>query len=101
MLFSSVEIFANVSVLPQSMFSGCQKLTSVTIPATVTSIEREAFYDCSNLSSVTFEDTNGWSVSESLDSGSSGTPVEVTDPSQNAENLTTVYYEYYWTKVEE
>jgi hypothetical protein len=97
----TVEIRGNISIIKSGTFCNCKSLQNITIPATVTRIEREAFYGCSNLSSVTFEDPNGWSVSESLDLGSSGTPVEVTDPSQNAENLTTVYYEYYWTKVEE
>ena len=52
-----MEIFAKVSVLPQSLFSYSQNLTSVTIPATVTSIEWGVFDGCKALTTVNYAGT--------------------------------------------
>ena len=55
--FQTVEILANVSVLPGYMFSYCENLTSVTIPATVTSIEWDTFYGCEALTTINYAGT--------------------------------------------
>ncbi len=44
--------FAYTSVLPDYMFEGCEKLTTVTIPSTVTEIGDEVFNDCGSLDGV-------------------------------------------------
>ena len=96
----SVEILGNISVIQSRTFENCESLESITIPGSVTCIESGAFNGCENLEQVIFEDTTGWYVSEYQDSENKE-PIDVTVYSQNAENLTTVYNEYYWTKVEE
>ncbi len=61
-------------------------LTSITIPSSVTSIGRGAFISCSSLTSVTFENPNGWWYSSSADA-TTGTSIDVSNPSTNATNL--------------
>ena len=85
---TSITIPSSVTTIEMRAFQGCSGLTSVTIPSSVTTIESNAFAACSNLTSVYFENTVGW-VSKSDASSSYGIPVDVTDPVQNAENLTT------------
>lgn len=50
---SKVEIGTGVTMIGQSAFSGCKKLSSVTIPNSVTTIENCAFEGCTSLTSVT------------------------------------------------
>ena len=66
----TVEILANVSVIPQTMFAWSQNLTSVTIPATVTSIEGWAFNGCENLRYVTYTGTQEmWDAIDIIEDG--------------------------------
>ncbi len=68
----TVEILANVSVIPQTMFAWSQNLTSVTIPATVTSIEGWAFNGCENLRYVTYTGTQEmWDAIDIIEDGNS------------------------------
>ncbi|MGN1234590.1 MAG: leucine-rich repeat domain-containing protein, partial [Christensenellaceae bacterium] len=92
---TSVVIGNGVTSIGEEAFSWCDSLTSVIIPDTVNSIGGLAFYNCTDLTSVTFANVNGWYVS--LDSSqTAGTPIDVTNPEQNASNLTGGYLHYYW-----
>ena len=72
-------------------------LTSITIPYGVTSIGAAAFYGCSKLTGVTFENTSGWYVTDTENGdASTGTAVDVTDPTNNVTLLTDTYDFYYW-----
>ena len=92
---TSVTIPDGVTSIESGAFYGCSGLTSVTIPDSVTSIGNYAFYDCSGLTSVTFDNTNGWYVTDT-ENESSGTAMNVTNASTNANYLTSTYSVYYW-----
>lgn len=77
-------------------FQGCRAIPSMIIPSGVTSIGKNAFNACNALSSVTFENTFGWYVTETADA-TSGTNVDVTNPTTNVTLLKTTYGTgYYW-----
>ena len=64
----------------------------------LTSIGRYAFEGCTALESVVFpEGSTGWYVTTSS-IATSGTDVDVTDPSVNADNLVGTYRHYYWRR---
>ena len=94
---TSVTIPDSVTSMGNGVFSYCTGLTSVTIGSGVTSIGAIAFYGCTGLTSVTFANTSGWYVAED-GSVMSGTSMDVTDPSTNATNLRSNYYDYYWKR---
>ena len=50
---SDVTIPNSVISIGESVFTGCESLTSITIPNSVTSIGNWAFYGCSSLTSIT------------------------------------------------
>ena len=52
----SVTLSSGLTVIGESMFEGCDALSSVTIPSSVTSIGTLAFSECSTLNSVTLSD---------------------------------------------
>ena len=58
-----------------------------------------AFSDCSKLTTVNFENQTGWFTTNSS-SATSGDPIDVSDPAQNAEWITSVsgYYDRYWKR---
>ena len=62
-------------------------LISIGDGASLTSIGSGAFQNCLKLSSIIFENTEGWQVSQSPDM-SELEPVDVKDPTKNAERLT-------------
>jgi hypothetical protein len=66
--------------LPDYCFAECSSLQEVYIPANLRSIGVNALSQCSSLKTVCFEETNGWT-------DSSGTPLKVDDPAENAVNL--------------
>ena len=78
-------------------FDNCTALTSITIPGSVTSIGRYAFNYCTELTSVIFENTVGWRYF-TLVSDTTGTSVDVTCASENAENLKQAYISYTWKR---
>ena len=75
----------------------CTDLSSLTIPEYVTSIGCYAFYGCIYLTSVTFENTDGWYLTEDY-AATEGEAVSVTDPSTNATNLNSTYYNRYFKR---
>ena len=76
------------SYLTSVDFSGCISLTI---------IGENAFSGCTSLTSVTFPNTTGWYVTTSP-TATSGTPIDVTNPSTNASNFTGQYSSYYWKR---
>ena len=80
-------------------FYSCYALTDVTIPERVTSIGERAFSYCTSLKSITFSNTTGWYATTSS-SATTGTPMDMSNPEQNAEWLTAFsgedYYGYYF-----
>ena len=47
----------DVTMIGESAFYNCDKLTSITLPESVTSIGKEAFYDCDGLTEFTIPDS--------------------------------------------
>lgn len=47
-----------LTVLEESMFTGCTALEQITIPAQITELKQKVFYNCSKLVSVTFAGNN-------------------------------------------
>ena len=73
-------------------------LTEIVIPASVKYISSYAFWECSQLEKVTFENTEGWTTS--TDRGKTKTPVDVSNPSENAVAMWSSLSAYYsWERV--
>ena len=72
-------------------------LTNITIPDSLTSIGSYAFQDCSNLERIVFPNTTGWYRTRSS-TATTGTPMDMSNPEQNAEWLTTSIYRIYYFK---
>ena len=90
----------NLTSIGRDAFQYCSGLTSVDLSGctSLTSIGRYAFRNCSALESVVFpEGSTGWYVTTSA-TVTSGTPVDVTNSSTNASNLTGQYVDYYWKR---
>ena len=114
----------SLTSIGNSAFWDCSGLTSISLPSSLTRIGISAFWDCSGLTgelnlggctsltsigssaffgcsaleSVVFpEGSTGWYVTTSS-TATSGTPVDVTNSSTNASNLTGRYYNYYWKR---
>ena len=82
-----------VTTIGMNAFRNCHKLTNVTIPASVAFIGICAFADGRSdlgLTSAVFENTEGWKVRDPE------TVVDVTNPTQNAINLKSVYCTNEW-----
>ena len=112
----------SLTSIGSSAFSGCSGLTSITFPSSLKSIESEAFEDCSgltevdlsnctsltsigsyafqncsNLERIVFPNTTGWYATTSS-SATSGAPMDMSDPEQNADWLTSTYLNYYFKR---
>ena len=72
-------------------------LTNITIPDSLTSIGSYAFQDCSNLERIVFPNTTGWYRTRSS-TATTGTPMDMSDSTQNATWLTETYYNYYFKR---
>ena len=94
---ASITIPESVKSIGNYAFNTCSSLTSITIPESVTSIGYYVFTDCSSLVSVEFKNTTGWFTTTSS-SATSGEHIDVTDPAQNATNLTSAYQHCYWKR---
>ena len=121
--FNNSTIPSDIKIIGGSAFRDCSGLTSISLPLSLTSIGWYAFYGCSGLTSVDLsgctsltsigsyafqncsalesvvfpEGSTGWYVTTSS-SATTGTDVDVTNPSTNANNLTGQYYNYYWKR---
>lgn len=98
----SVVLHDKVTELAAQAFYQNVTIEAITIPGSVTKIGRSCFEPGYNMTtafkSITFENTNGWWVSADA-SATSGTAVDVTNPTTNATNLTTgTYKSYYWNR---
>ena len=87
---------SSLQVIGEMCFSNTA-LTSFVVPASVTQIGGLCFNGCNNLTSVTFENTSGWFVSTNS-TATSGTNLNVTNPTQNVTYLTSTYGLYYWKR---
>ena len=102
--FARILGLANVLPLPASVtsiggyaFYKCTDLTSIIVPQNAIDIGESAFAECTSLTSVTFENTSGWYVTKTAGGDiSTGTAVDVSDPTANATMLTDTYSAYYW-----
>mgnify|MGYP002802402754 CR=1 FL=1 len=95
---TSISLPSSLTSIGSCAFYYCEGLTSISLPSSLTSIESYAFEGCSALESVVFpEGSTGWYVTTSL-TATSGDPVDVTNPSTNASNLTGQYRTYYWKR---
>lgn len=87
----SVKIGSSVKNIPAMAFSGCHSLNSITIPESVETIGYAAFSGCESLLSATFENTDNWKVNS--------TPIDVSNPTTNATNLTSTHTGKAWACV--
>ena len=91
-----ISIPNNVINIGEGAFSECFILTSAIIGSGVTNIGEGAFRSCNELTSVSFIDNSySWYVATSS-TATSGTTINVSNPSLNATNLTDTYCSYYW-----
>ena len=96
-LSGAYEIKNGTKTIANETFDHCTNLISITIPDSVTSIGESVFLGCDNLTSVTFENTEGWSV-EGWDGQINN--IDVTDPAQNVVYFTDTYRLNVWTRSE-
>ena len=94
---TSVIIPNSVTTIGDDAFSDCTGLTSIIIPNSVIEIGDCAFSGCTRLTSVIFKDTSGWYVNRNV-GASSGTAVDVSNPSTAATYLKNTYKGYNWYK---
>ncbi len=75
-----------VTEIGESAFNDCDKLQSVTVPENVTKIGKNAFASCNLLQSIEFADAETWYYASNGYTG--GYPLDVSNASTNASNLT-------------
>lgn len=93
----SLILGSSLQSIGDNAFGNDKELTQIVIPASVTSIGCRAFQTTTALTGVTFENTTGWWVSTSS-TATSGTELDTTDASANAQNLKSAYVNYYWKR---
>ncbi len=89
---TSVTIGNGATYIGVAAFAQCKNLTNVTIGNSVTSIGNSAFSGCNNLTSATFQNTSGWTVSDTAISSS-----DLVNTSTAATYLKDTYAAYRWT----
>lgn len=90
---TSVVIGENVTSIGEFAFYYCSRLTSIIIPEKVAAIGGYAFNDCSKLTSVEFKNPEGWKC------GSTAILADdLRNPETAATYLTTMHYNYTWTR---
>ena len=96
---TSVKTPQSVTNIGYRAFYGCRSLNSIVISNGVKSISSEAFMGCVALKSVVFENPNGWTVM-ATGTSTDRTPIDVSDPKQAADDLTSSvrYTTYYWIR---
>ena len=97
---TSISLPSTLTSIGNSAFSGCSGLTGaldLSNCTSLTSIGGFAFYNCSNLDSITFPNTTGWYATTSS-TATSGTPMDMSNPTQNATWLTDTYDNYYFKR---
>ena len=83
---TSIVVPNSVIAIGNYAFRYCTQLTSVTIGTGVQQIGKGVVTSCSALTSFTFKNTSGWWMSTSS-SATSGTALDVSNPSTNAQVL--------------
>ena len=80
-------------------FGYCPELTEVDLSncTSLTSIGDSAFEGCTSLERIVFPNTTGWYRTRSS-SDTTGTEMDMTDPAQNADWLTSTYVNYYFKR---
>ena len=92
----SIDIPKTVTFIGADAFNRCYSLVSVSIPKSVTIIGSGAFKNCNNLKSIVFESPNNWRSYGNYDR--TGSPIDVTDPTQNAIIFTQASIFTHWEK---
>ncbi len=87
---------SQVTEIGEGAFEYNNEISALTIPSSVQKIGPSVLAECVP-SSITFENTEGWSVSESEDMSDS-TSVDVTNPTNNSILFTSTYVNYYWQR---
>ena len=90
---TSVVIGENVTSIGEFAFYYCSRLTSIIIPEKVAAIGGYAFNDCSKLTSVEFKNPEGWKHDGTIVSAD-----DLRNPGTAATYLTTMHYNYTWTR---
>ncbi len=73
-------------------------IEELTMPASMNTIYSNAFVNVSSLSRVTFENPEGWVLASSA-TATSGTPIDLSDPQQNAVYLKETYRSKYFRRI--
>ena len=119
---TSITLPSSLTSIEEFAFQGCTGLTSITLPSSLTSIGSNAFQNCSglievdlsnctnlrsiityafsgcsNLERIVFPDTTDWYRTTSS-SATRGTPMDMSNPEQNATWLTDTYDNYYFKR---
>ena len=91
---------ASLTSIGERAFSDCTGLTGaldLSNCTSLTSIGKYAFSDCTKLTSITFPNTTGWYRTTSS-TATSGTNMDMSNPTQNATWLTGSYDKYYFRR---
>ena len=100
---TNITLPSSLETIGDSAFRNCSGLTSIDLSncTNLTSIGRYAFNNCSELTSITFPNTAGWYCTTSS-SATTGTEMNMSNPTQNATWLTAgsgeEYYGYYFKR---
>ncbi len=94
----SITLPASLKTIEEKAFWYCYEIKEIIIPASVEFIGAQAFENITALTGVTFENANGWTCYETIDS-ETGVAVDVSDLEANKTLLGETYSKYYWKRV--